>query len=208
MRRFAETAETLSTTRSRLAKVKALSGYLSSLSDSDLRAASIFFTGRPFPLSLVVDGEVVAALMRNGETGDFASLRQSYTRTLGEIPDVTAAAFMIRKFIDADDAMAVGALKVLKVSDKSADLFLESSNHIEDEARSAAPGSAPFLTATSVAANLQSQAMMQKMRAALIRQEATRIAEENRRRKGYGLLVNKAQQRVSDFVIEREVLCD
>jgi hypothetical protein len=42
--------------------------------------------------------------------------------------------------------------------------------------------------------------MMQKMLAAMIRQEATRIAEENGRRKRYALLVNKAQKGVSDIL--------
>jgi hypothetical protein len=105
--------------------------------------------------------------------------------------------------IDVDAAMALGTLKALKASDKSAALILLSSNEFEDEAASAAPGSAPFLTAASAAANIQSQAMMQKMLAAMIRQEATRIAEENGRRKRYGLLVNKAQQGVSDLLNRR-----
>src|SRR5687768_8834941 len=50
MRRFAETAEDISSTRSKLAKIKLLSDYICLLPDPDLRAAAIFFTGRPFPL--------------------------------------------------------------------------------------------------------------------------------------------------------------
>jgi DNA ligase-1 len=50
MRRFAETAEAISKTTSRLRKVAELAGYLSSLPDEDLRPAATFFTGRPFPL--------------------------------------------------------------------------------------------------------------------------------------------------------------
>jgi hypothetical protein len=102
--------------------------------------------------------------------------------------------------IDADDVVALGALKALKASDQSVALILEASNRIEDGASSAAPGSARFLTATGVAANIQSQAMMQKMLAAMIRQEATKIVEENARRKRYGLLVSNAQPGVSDLL--------
>src|SRR5688572_1488945 len=51
MRRFAETAEAVSKTSSRLKKVQTLADYLQDLSDPDLHAASIFFTGRPFPLA-------------------------------------------------------------------------------------------------------------------------------------------------------------
>jgi hypothetical protein len=140
------------------------------------------------------------ARIRSGQTNDFAALAQSYNRTFGAVPDAKDADSTIRNLIDSDDAMALGALKALKASDQSAALILESSDRIEDAASSAAPGSAPFLTATAVAANIESQAMMQKMLAAIIRQEATKIAEENGRRKRYGLLVNKAQQGVSDIL--------
>jgi len=50
MKRFAETAEAVSKTTSRLRKVSALADYLRSLPDADLRSAATFFTGRPFPL--------------------------------------------------------------------------------------------------------------------------------------------------------------
>jgi hypothetical protein len=143
------------------------------------------------------------AKMRNGQTNDFPALAQSYSRTFGLVPEAKDADATIRNLIDVDDAAALGALKALKASDQSAELMIESSNRIEDEASSAAPGSAPFLTAASVAANIQSQAMMQKMLAAMIRQEATRIAQDNARRKRYALLVNKAQQGVSDLLQRR-----
>jgi hypothetical protein len=143
------------------------------------------------------------ARIRNGQTNDFAALAQSYNRAFGAVPDVSDADSTTRNLIDADDAMALGALKALKASDQFAALMLEAGDRIEDEASTAAPGSAPFLTATGVAANIQSQAMMQKMLAAMIRQEATKIAEENGRRKRYGLLVNKAQQGVSDILQRR-----
>jgi hypothetical protein len=154
----------------------------------------------PVQSATLPDPANLEAIIRNAQINDFGSLTQSYTRTFGAIPDASAADSMTRNFIDADDAMAIGALKALKASDQSAGILLDSSNQIEDEARSAAPGSAPFLTATGVAANIQSQAMMQKMIAAMIRQEATRIAEENGRRKRYDLLVNKARQGVSDIL--------
>jgi hypothetical protein len=143
------------------------------------------------------------AKIRNGQTNDFAALAQSYNQTFGAVPDAKDADSTIRNLIDSDDAVALGALKALKASDQSAALILDAGNRIEDGASSAAPGSAPFLTATGVAANIQSQAMMQKMLAAIIRQEATKIAEENGRRKRYGLLVNKAQQGVSDILQRR-----
>jgi DNA ligase-1 len=50
MRQFARTADAVAATRSKLKKVDLLSTYLRQLSDEDLRAAAVFFTGRPFPL--------------------------------------------------------------------------------------------------------------------------------------------------------------
>jgi len=49
--------------------------------------------------------------------------------------------------IDIDDGLALNTLKTLKSDrDQAGDLILESGNQIEDEARVAAPGSAPFPT--------------------------------------------------------------
>jgi DNA ligase 1 len=51
MQRFAETAEAIAKTSSRLKKTAALADYLRDLTDADLQAAAVFFTGRPFPLA-------------------------------------------------------------------------------------------------------------------------------------------------------------
>lgn len=65
MHRFAETADAVSKTSSRLKKVRLLADYLQDLSDADLQAAAVYFTGRPFPLA---DGRTLnvggAALVR------------------------------------------------------------------------------------------------------------------------------------------------
>ena len=51
MKQLAETAFAISKTTSRLKKVALLSEYFRGLPDDDLRAAAVFFTGRPFPLA-------------------------------------------------------------------------------------------------------------------------------------------------------------
>jgi DNA ligase 1 len=51
MRRFSETAEAIAGTTSKLKKIGFLADYLRTLSDDDLRAAAVFFTGRPFALT-------------------------------------------------------------------------------------------------------------------------------------------------------------
>jgi len=82
MRRFAETAEEISKTSSRLRKERTLSDYLKGLSDPDLRAAAVFFTGRPFPLvdgrTLSVGGAALARAILDIAGATEADLRNSY----------------------------------------------------------------------------------------------------------------------------------
>src|SRR5262245_56187801 len=48
---FAETADAISATTSKLKKIGYLAGYLRTLTEDGLRAACVFFTGRPFALT-------------------------------------------------------------------------------------------------------------------------------------------------------------
>jgi hypothetical protein len=122
-------------------------------------------------------------VMRNHQTNDFGSLASAYGNAYGNLPTATAASPADRAMMDMDDAMAVDNLKALKETDAADDLTLQAANNIESAAGQAAPGSAPFLTATAVVASIQSQALTQKMLAAELRQEATRLAHENALRK-------------------------
>ena len=121
--------------------------------------------------------------MRNHQTNDFGSLTSSFGSTYGGLPTTTAASPADRTMIDMDDALAVDNLKTLKESDAAGDLTLQAADNIENAASQAAPGSAPFLTATAVVASIESQALSQKMLAAELRQEAARLAHENALRK-------------------------
>jgi hypothetical protein len=122
-------------------------------------------------------------VMRNHQTNDFGRLTSAYSNTYGNLPTATAASPADRTMMDMDDALAVDNFKTLKESDASDDLALQAANNIENAAGQAAPGSAPFLTATAVVASIQSQALTQKMLAAELRQEAARLAHENAIRK-------------------------
>ena len=140
------------------------------------------------------------AIIRNRRTNDFSSLTQSFYRVFGALPGPDRADPLARNMIDIDDSLALNTLKTSKAADQVGDLIVESGNQIEDEARLAAPGSAPFLTAAAMAANIQSQAMMQKMLAAMLRQEAARIAHENATRKRYGMFVVTVRQSILDLL--------
>ena len=90
MRRFAETAEAISHTPSRLKKVTILADYLHDLPDTDLRAAAVFFTGRPFPLAddrtLNVGGAALARVILGIAGASDTDLGEAYLRhgDLGE----------------------------------------------------------------------------------------------------------------------------
>src|ERR1043166_3968193 len=51
MRLFAQTADAIAGTTSKLKKIGLLADYIRTLNEDDLRAACIFFTGRPFALT-------------------------------------------------------------------------------------------------------------------------------------------------------------
>jgi len=123
------------------------------------------------------------SLIRNHQTSDFASLLTAYGQMYGGVPAATAASPGDRAMMDMDDALALDNLKMLKATDAAGDLTLQAAVGIENGAGQAAPGSAPFLTASAVVATLQSQAVTQKMIAAELRQEAARLAHDNALRK-------------------------
>ena len=122
-------------------------------------------------------------VMRNHQTSDFATLATDYTNNYQAVPGTTGASSDDRNLTDMDDALAMDNLKRLKATDDADDLTLSVADQIEDGAGGAAPGSAPFLTATAIAASIQSQALTQKMLAAELRQEAAALAHANALRK-------------------------
>jgi hypothetical protein len=118
-------------------------------------------------------------IMRNHQTNDLTALTTSFGSAFGSVPTTTAASAADRTMMDMDDALAMDNLKRLKESDSADDLTLQAADDIEDQASQAAPGSAPFLTATAVVASIESQALTQKLLADELRQEAARLAHEN-----------------------------
>jgi hypothetical protein len=127
--------------------------------------------------------QALEGVMRNHLTSDFGTLASNYTNTYQGVPGTTAASPDDRNLTDMDDALAMDNLKTLKATDQADDLTLQVANQIENGAGQAAPGSVPFLTATAVAASIQSQALTQKMLAAELRQEAAWLAHTNALRK-------------------------
>lgn len=122
-------------------------------------------------------------MMRDHRVNNFNSLSQSFGNTYGAIPTSVDASQADRDMSDMDDALTLDSLKTLKASDNATDLELQAANSIENSASQAAPGSAPFMTASAVASSIRGQALTQKMLAAELRQEAAHIAHQNGFRK-------------------------
>jgi hypothetical protein len=113
---------------------------------------------------------------RDGQTNDFSALTTSYTSVYGPVPASTSASPSDQNMTEMDDALAEDTLKTLKESDEADNITLGAANQIENGASQATPGAAPFLTATAVVGAIESQAVMQKMMAAELRQEAGLVA--------------------------------
>ena len=122
-------------------------------------------------------------LVRDHRVNNFSGLTQAFGNAYRGIPTQTDASPTDRAMSDMDDALALDNLKTLKATDRATDLELQAADSIENSASQAAPGSAPFLTAAATASSIRSQALMQKMLAAELRQEAARMAHGNELRK-------------------------
>ena len=131
------------------------------------------------------------SIIRNAKTSDFTALTTAYGNAYGAIPTTAAASLEDRAMTDMDDALALDNLKTLKATDDAGALTLQAADQLESAASQAAPGSAPFLTASAVVASIQSQALTQKMLAAQLRQEAARLAHSNAEHKRVATSTNQ-----------------
>jgi DNA ligase-1 len=94
MRRFAETADRIAATRSKLAKIKTLAEYFRELAGPDLRASAVFLTGRPFPLFdarvLNVGGAALVRAIQEVAGVDEQAIHAAYMKRadLGEVAEM------------------------------------------------------------------------------------------------------------------------
>lgn len=123
------------------------------------------------------------SLLRSRKAGAINQVQLTFNRLYNTIPGANDAAESDRNVMDAADAVVVGSLKTAIVSDQAGEQLLKVADSLEQQTATSAPGSAPLLTVQSQIASLQSQAMLQRMVAAQLRQEATRLAQDNALRK-------------------------
>ena len=139
------------------------------------------------------------AIMRNGSIADFGQFNQTYRTTYQQVPPVTDIDPGDRQRVDMSDALAMDTLKTLKASDAVVNQTLQASQIIEDEAAQAAPGSAAYLAGAGMVAAVENQAMMQRMLAAELREEAAILAHTNAIRKRQADMANQFGQNITNL---------
>ena len=162
-------------------------GLITAIDNINVRSATL-----PNPSAL-------EAIMRNGLIADFGQLNQTYRTTYQQLPPVTDIDPGDRQRIDMSDALAMDTLKTLKASDDIVNQTLQASQIIEDEAAEAAPGSAAYLTGAGIVAAVENQAMMQRMLAAELREEAAILAHTNAIRKRQADMANQFGQNTTNL---------
>jgi hypothetical protein len=144
-------------------------------------------------------------IIRNRATGDLTSVPQVYVNTFRPVPQAGTIAPQDRDMTDMDDALAQDNLMMLKIADQAQDLELQAADQIENLAGNpsinvSAPGSSSLITAAAVSAEIKSQAIMQKMMAAMLRQEAGRVAHDNALRKRTATFAGQLQNNLTNVL--------
>src|SRR5580700_8921507 len=147
-------------------------------------------------------------IIRNRASGDINSVPQLYVNAFRSVPQAGAIAPQDRDMTDMDDALAQDNLMMLKVADQAQDLELQAADQIENMVGNSsinisAPGSSSLITAAAVSAEIKSHAIMQKMLAAMMRQEAGRLAHDNALRKRTATFAGQLQNNLTNVLQHR-----
>jgi hypothetical protein len=146
-------------------------GLVTAIDNVNVRSATL-----PNPIAL-------EAIMRNASVADFGQFDQVFRTTFQPLPPAANISPGDQQRVDMSDALAMDTLKALKASDQVVQQTLQGAQMIEDQAAQTAPGSAAFLTGAGLAAAVENQAMMQKLLAVELREEAAILAHANAIRK-------------------------
>ena len=119
------------------------------------------------------------SVFRNAQSGSIGQIPSMYAQVYQPVALAEIAQPGQRNLMDIDDAMSMDSLKTAVVSDQTTQGMLTLADSLEQQAMSAAPGSASMVTAQARVADLETQAQLAKMLAAQLRQEATKLAHQN-----------------------------
>jgi len=119
------------------------------------------------------------SVFRSAQSGSMGQIPAIYAQVYQPVALSGIAQPVQRNLMDMDDAMSMDSLKTAMVSDQSTQSMLTLADSLEQQALTAAPGSATMVTAQARVADLETQAQLAKMLAAQLRQEATKLAHQN-----------------------------
>ena len=144
------------------------------------------YTGLMFQIDAIKNNSATLAvpkqlesLFRSAQGGTIAQIPPIYMQVYQPVAQAGIAQPLHRNLMDIDDAIAMDSLKTAMVSDQNTQGMLTLADSLEQQAMSAAPGSAPMITAQARVADLETQAQLAKMLAAQLREEATKLAHQN-----------------------------
>jgi len=119
------------------------------------------------------------SMFRGAQSGSIGQIPSLYTQVYQPVALSGITQPVQRNLMDIDDAMSMDSLKTAMVSDQTTQGMLTLADSLEQQAMTAAPGSASMVTAQARVADLETQAQLAKMLAAQLRQEATKLAHQN-----------------------------
>jgi len=153
---------------------------------SFITATRARYTGLMFQIEGIKNNSATLALpmqmeslFRGAQAGTIAQIPPIYMQVYQPVAEAGIAQPFQRNLMDIDDAMAMDSLKTAMVSDQNTQGMLTLADSLEQQAMSAAPGTAAMVTAQAHIADLETQAQFAKMLAAQLREEATKLAHQN-----------------------------
>ena len=141
-------------------------------------------------------------LFRSAQAAKTAQIPPLYMQVYQPVAQAGIAQPLQRNLMDIDDAMAMDSLKTAMVSDQNTQGMLTVADSLEQQAMSAAPGSAPMITAQARVADLETQAQLAKMLAAQLRQEATKLAHKNAVLKQSSAATQTLQKQIQQVLVQ------
>lgn len=161
-----------------LAALNQARGFVSNSINTYRNSMNQIFTTK-FSSAVLPGPQQFETLLHSRLSTQIPSLQTSFTTNYGAIPQANTVRPQDRVMMDMDDALGQQNLKTTLIADQGQDATIQAANQMENQVATSTPGSNPYLTAEAQVANLRSQAYMQKMLAAELRQEAGRIAHDN-----------------------------
>ena len=141
------------------------------------------------------------SMFRSAQSGSMGQLPSIYTQVYQPVALAGNAQPVQRNLMDMDDAMSMDSLKTAMVSDQTTQGMLTLADSLEQQAMTAAPGSASMVTAQARVADLETQAQLAKMLAAQLRQEATKLAHQNALLKQRSVATQNLQNQIQQVLV-------